>query len=285
MGNCKSSVQMQLVVATTDEKQSCPICLDNVNAMHTVLGCNHAFCTKCIDEWKRRENTCPCCRKLIDDIEDLRLELLARSCILKVMTSKHPHFNGVLWMLFGIYEPDFIKKEFAFDDYIAAITGTKLPNRDAALAKQLQCYDEALDLVVLSHTAPGALSKLIRTTKSMLKQNGGDVMTTILLLTIAGVHQMAHIEYMDTFERLHAILGRNIARIDQEQPCMNDEGMKTLMVQMRSMLPDLVNDDDCSKDSSDDEPFLGKLGIHLKTLPSTLPSTLPNTLPSTLPST
>ena len=32
------------------------------------LHCGHMFCEGCIDEWLRREHTCPLCRAPIDDV-------------------------------------------------------------------------------------------------------------------------------------------------------------------------------------------------------------------------
>lgn len=42
------------------ELNTCCICLDRY--IETVLTCFHAYCRACIDDWKKRDPTCPMCR-------------------------------------------------------------------------------------------------------------------------------------------------------------------------------------------------------------------------------
>ena len=50
-----------------DEDEKCAICLSiiskNINV--TILSCNHMYCSTCIIQWSRNNNTCPKCRKSI----------------------------------------------------------------------------------------------------------------------------------------------------------------------------------------------------------------------------
>lgn len=48
---------------TKDNK--CSICLQDNNKEKTILDCEHHFHVSCIEEWKRRSDTCPICRKKI----------------------------------------------------------------------------------------------------------------------------------------------------------------------------------------------------------------------------
>lgn len=41
---------------------TCAICLNDISEDKTILQCKHVFCTECIDEWKKKKNTCPYCR-------------------------------------------------------------------------------------------------------------------------------------------------------------------------------------------------------------------------------
>jgi len=47
--------------------ESCSICHENLNDNICKTTCNHSFHEKCINEWKLNNNSCPLCRKIIDD--------------------------------------------------------------------------------------------------------------------------------------------------------------------------------------------------------------------------
>lgn len=41
----------------------CPICRDNLNQnIFITTCCHHAFCRDCLNRWRVRSDTCPCCR-------------------------------------------------------------------------------------------------------------------------------------------------------------------------------------------------------------------------------
>jgi hypothetical protein len=48
---------------TPTENKECVICLTNMttDSMQRTV-CNHTFHSKCLKEWTKRKNTCPCCR-------------------------------------------------------------------------------------------------------------------------------------------------------------------------------------------------------------------------------
>ena len=49
-----------------NENEICCICYDHINDnVHILLECNHRYHLNCINEWIKRENTCPLCKKNI----------------------------------------------------------------------------------------------------------------------------------------------------------------------------------------------------------------------------
>ena len=48
----------------------CPICLKKLDNDKVYLNCNHYFHKECIMNWKKRNNTCPICRKRIEVIKE-----------------------------------------------------------------------------------------------------------------------------------------------------------------------------------------------------------------------
>lgn len=52
------------VLVPAAENNECVICLTNITADSMKrTECNHTFHSKCLKEWTKRKNTCPCCRK------------------------------------------------------------------------------------------------------------------------------------------------------------------------------------------------------------------------------
>lgn len=45
-----------------DEFGDCCICLEKLPTRVKVTKCNHKYCRECIDEWAKKNNTCPLCR-------------------------------------------------------------------------------------------------------------------------------------------------------------------------------------------------------------------------------
>ena len=44
----------------------CAICWSDITTKDLVkTKCNHCFHSKCLEQWKKRANTCPCCRTLL----------------------------------------------------------------------------------------------------------------------------------------------------------------------------------------------------------------------------
>jgi len=49
---------------------TCSICFESENIdLWVTTSCDHIFCQLCIDKWLVRNNTCPCCRTPILDID------------------------------------------------------------------------------------------------------------------------------------------------------------------------------------------------------------------------
>lgn len=49
-----------------NENEICCICYDHINDnVHILLECKHRYHLNCINEWIKRENTCPLCKKNI----------------------------------------------------------------------------------------------------------------------------------------------------------------------------------------------------------------------------
>ena len=62
-------------------RNMCSICIGERPKEVNIESCNHSFCTQCISNWAKKENTCPLCRKkfnvvynnnniIVDIIED-----------------------------------------------------------------------------------------------------------------------------------------------------------------------------------------------------------------------
>lgn len=66
-------------------KETCPICLDSIKdkkmedcndkidyedyfTFGVASPCNHLFCSKCLDEWSKHNETCPLCRCKMENI-------------------------------------------------------------------------------------------------------------------------------------------------------------------------------------------------------------------------
>lgn len=43
----------------------CAICWSDITTDLVKTKCNHCFHSKCLEPWKKRANTCPCCRTLL----------------------------------------------------------------------------------------------------------------------------------------------------------------------------------------------------------------------------
>jgi len=54
-----------------DETDTCAICFDDFPVRDMVLlnTCNHKYCEECINEWFKRENTCPQCKARVTLID------------------------------------------------------------------------------------------------------------------------------------------------------------------------------------------------------------------------
>jgi hypothetical protein len=49
-----------------DTGNDCSICLNKIKNPIKMFNCPHEFCTDCIYEWMYFNNSCPCCRRIID---------------------------------------------------------------------------------------------------------------------------------------------------------------------------------------------------------------------------
>ena len=61
----------------------CIICLKKFDNNKVYLNCNHYFHKKCIEEWKKKSNTCPICRSRISQIREV---LTAKKLISKILS-------------------------------------------------------------------------------------------------------------------------------------------------------------------------------------------------------
>jgi hypothetical protein len=60
---------MQLAICwktDDDNGDQCPICWETITD-HKTTECNHTMCTKCLDKWLEETNSCPICRKKIQN--------------------------------------------------------------------------------------------------------------------------------------------------------------------------------------------------------------------------
>lgn len=49
-----------------DSVYQCPICWETITD-HKTIECKHKMCTKCLDKWLEENNSCPICRKKIQN--------------------------------------------------------------------------------------------------------------------------------------------------------------------------------------------------------------------------
>lgn len=72
--NQKNTIEQQLFSLDEKYKESqCPICLDTVVNPILEHNCQNIFCSRCLVEWYKTNNTCPLCRKIIS-IDKLIIE-------------------------------------------------------------------------------------------------------------------------------------------------------------------------------------------------------------------
>eukprot|EP01112_Ceratiomyxa_fruticulosa_P012890 TRINITY_DN3593_c0_g1_i1.p1 TRINITY_DN3593_c0_g1~~TRINITY_DN3593_c0_g1_i1.p1 ORF type:complete len:198 (-),score=23.85 TRINITY_DN3593_c0_g1_i1:87-680(-) len=50
-------------------ENECAICLDRESTL--VLPCSHSFCSECLEEWKKKSDTCPFCRSISEGNDEL----------------------------------------------------------------------------------------------------------------------------------------------------------------------------------------------------------------------
>lgn len=51
-----------------ENSELCPICLSNIKIKTRIDSCPHIFCRCCIQKWYKIKKSCPCCRKIINNI-------------------------------------------------------------------------------------------------------------------------------------------------------------------------------------------------------------------------
>lgn len=57
----KDEIRSSVTINEFDENE-CVICMES--RAQIALNCNHAFCERCLQQWKQRSDTCPVCRQL-----------------------------------------------------------------------------------------------------------------------------------------------------------------------------------------------------------------------------
>lgn len=60
-------VAMKSRVVEVEKESSCTVCLEAVKIGSSVydIDCKHVFHKKCIENWRREKDTCPCCRSML----------------------------------------------------------------------------------------------------------------------------------------------------------------------------------------------------------------------------
>jgi hypothetical protein len=51
-----------------DKSMNCAICMETINkgSIFTSTPCKHYYHTRCINKWKKRSSSCPCCRRSLN---------------------------------------------------------------------------------------------------------------------------------------------------------------------------------------------------------------------------
>jgi len=68
-------------VGTIDKEFECPICCMVLEDPRQTLKCYHTFCSKCIQEWMKRESNCPFCRQRLTTSDVVPVPLILRNLI------------------------------------------------------------------------------------------------------------------------------------------------------------------------------------------------------------
>ena len=60
--------KLKLIPGKVPIEEKCVICMEDSIETTVTLPCGHSFCHGCIQHWFTEKNTCPTCRKCVDDV-------------------------------------------------------------------------------------------------------------------------------------------------------------------------------------------------------------------------
>ena len=58
-------IKYSIIESELNIDQCCPICIDKANVL---TDCNHTFCSKCLNNWYKKNSSCPMCRTVITSV-------------------------------------------------------------------------------------------------------------------------------------------------------------------------------------------------------------------------
>ena len=85
-------LSVQLIHASIENDNICPICLEDLSSESSgeiiKASCTHCFHTECLDKWLREQITCPCCRTKIRTRSDLMIIQAAKDCNVDIIRNR-----------------------------------------------------------------------------------------------------------------------------------------------------------------------------------------------------
>lgn len=113
----------------------CAICLEEIKMNFVLTKCNHYFHTKCLDPWKAKSDSCPCCRNSMTTGEK----------ITNLMTTQHVNmdrFSEIQNEMRSIYNE-------AFDDILLNMNTLNFSSNESRHEQAIQLRDSNVDRPVL----------------------------------------------------------------------------------------------------------------------------------------
>ncbi len=95
-------------MADTEEKETCPICLDGYDDMLKTLDCEHHFHRDCIDKWLLTHISCPVCRRLANGFCTIRFMGRRRAPISRIFDQVQAYAR-TMWLNGRLDQPGIIR--------------------------------------------------------------------------------------------------------------------------------------------------------------------------------
>ena len=179
------SVDQDVAIQMEDDKNTCPICLEDLTSDTLSLVCSHTFHKQCVEQWTETESTCPVCRAQLDD---------RKKNPIQVMPDNHPHMRR---------EMDVSATMVAFFSVMLFVSLPTVENTLIAMMCLIACKKMGYPLTLtLLLTLYSASLKTVEAVSCDLKRGCGliildPLITSFLLLSLARL-QIVYLTYSHT---------------------------------------------------------------------------------------